>query len=75
MPPRGGQHRPREGCEGRYMVSIHAPTRGATVPGLPVVLELRVSIHAPTRGATAVHHIDLDFRPVSIHAPTRGATK
>ena len=34
------------------MVSIHAPTRGATLPkgiGSPA---LKVSIHAPTRGAT-----------------------
>ena len=56
-------------------VSIHAPTRGATVifsvtsEGVPVV-----SIHAPTRGATHLHMHNQIYQLVSIHAPTRGAT-
>ena len=35
------------------MISIHAPTRGATMGMLGVYAQLeRISIHAPTRGAT-----------------------
>ncbi len=55
-------------------VSIHAPTRGATVvvpSQLPYVV---VSIHAPTRGATASRKTCTTNGVVSIHAPTRGAT-
>ena len=37
---------------GQQIVSIHAPTRGATLYELRVVLKIVVSIHAPTRGAT-----------------------
>ena len=70
------------------MVSIHAPTRGATKSNLS--RRVSVSIHAPTRGATRaiagnnrVRLPDTCFNPrphaggdpltVSIHAPTRGA--
>ena len=34
------------------LVSIHAPTRGATVTATVIMPPLGVSIHAPTRGAT-----------------------
>ncbi|WP_204246942.1 hypothetical protein, partial [Blautia sp. An249] len=34
-------------------VSIHAPTRGATMDYIKLSRKLLVSIHAPTRGATA----------------------
>ena len=37
---------------GVRLVSIHAPTRGATVSGCPSCPLGCVSIHAPTRGAT-----------------------
>ena len=33
-------------------ISIHAPTRGATLPILPCRQDNSISIHAPTRGAT-----------------------
>ena len=33
-------------------ISIHAPTRGATVRGVSVRIGVTISIHAPTRGAT-----------------------
>ena len=36
------------------MVSIHAPTRGATIEAIPYLRTIQVSIHAPTRGATTV---------------------
>ena len=35
-----------------YIISIHAPTRGATLPLQGFVKYLQISIHAPTRGAT-----------------------
>ena len=56
------------------VVSIHAPTRGATILKVHPAILLLVSIHAPTRGAT-IFQLDLAFgNIVSIHAPTRGAT-
>ena len=72
--PRGARHRraPR-GARWR-LVSIHAPTRGAT--RLPRRTQWResVSIHAPTRGATRHGLRGASRGRVSIHAPTRGAT-
>ena len=34
------------------MISIHAPTRGATNDGVMIAAMMGISIHAPTRGAT-----------------------
>ena len=56
------------------VVSIHAPTRGATKDFPSTSNQYSVSIHAPTRGATAGGGDSTDIRGVSIHAPTRGAT-
>ena len=78
----GFNPRTHTGCDSRsytqhvfIMVSIHAPTRGATLHGPVLRRGIRVSIHAPTRGATwqcrAFAWLD---NIVSIHAPTRGAT-
>ena len=61
-------------CCGGYGVSIHAPTRGATVEVEHVIKRHVVSIHAPTRGATQYQVDRLNVSIVSIHAPTRGAT-
>ena len=36
----------------RLAISIHAPTRGATINGATSDKETGISIHAPTRGAT-----------------------
>ena len=38
-----------------HMVSIHAPTRGATMDFNSPSNQMLVSIHAPTRGATREH--------------------
>ena len=57
-----------------YLVSIHAPTRGATLVGHPCLSRPYVSIHAPTRGATRKTAPKMFEWFVSIHAPTRGAT-
>ena len=36
------------------MISIHAPTRGATEQRTELLTLMKISIHAPTRGATQV---------------------
>ena len=41
----------------RYCISIHAPTRGATVNGNTNLCTIFISIHAPTRGATGVYYV------------------
>ena len=56
------------------VISIHAPTRGATILIAICLIEEGISIHAPTRGATAHHRWLLFQSSISIHAPTRGAT-
>ena len=55
-------------------VSIHAPTRGATIAIQHHQDVQQVSIHAPTRGATFLFELCGKGERVSIHAPTRGAT-
>ena len=56
------------------VVSIHAPTRGATFSWWHTYVIINVSIHAPTRGATYLGVAPSCHHQVSIHAPTRGAT-
>ena len=56
-------------------ISIHAPTRGATLGNELVKDQIRISIHAPTRGATVTFSGNVAVPTgISIHAPTRGAT-
>ena len=55
-------------------ISIHAPTRGATMGYLFFARLYLISIHAPTRGATLNLDTTLILYEISIHAPTRGAT-
>ena len=55
-------------------ISIHAPTRGATVTVRRVQQLTQISIHAPTRGATMRWQQLISPESISIHAPTRGAT-
>ena len=55
-------------------ISIHAPTRGATVSCLRLYVSHDISIHAPTRGATMHALVKISKYKISIHAPTRGAT-
>ena len=57
------------------MISIHAPTRGATEFRLGIADFDGISIHAPTRGATDMYPIKKPKVIISIHAPTRGATQ
>ena len=59
----------------KTIISIHAPTRGATFPaGVVLTLPEIISIHAPTRGATFYNRDVCRQGEISIHAPTRGAT-
>ncbi len=64
----GFNPRTHTGCDSRsytqhvfIMVSIHAPTRGATLHGPVLRRGIRVSIHAPTRGATEFMHFCSDM--------------
>ena len=56
------------------VISIHAPTRGATTLLNHVSYFSSISIHAPTRGATDGGYSKPKDTSISIHAPTRGAT-
>ena len=51
------------------LISIHAPTRGATKPRTKTEKRVNISIHAPTRGATYSNHASTnmsdDFNPRS----------
>ena len=55
-------------------ISIHAPAKGATVPGDLFDFALGISIHAPAKGATIVSWKILHTMHISIHAPAKGAT-
>ena len=64
----GFNPRTHTGCDSRsytqhvfIMVSIHAPTRGATLHGPVLRRGIRVSIHAPTRGATLIFQTKTNF--------------
>ena len=87
-PPRwsvGFNPRTHTGCDGltlhyvvELVVSIHAPTRGATSPTLPNNIASLVSIHAPTRGATSYGLGSLSprlFQSTHPHGVRRGTDK
>ena len=57
------------------MISIHAPTWGATQHSLPPRRIVGISIHAPTWGATQRIWSIIRYSYISIHAPTWGATQ
>ena len=44
---------------GHEVISIHAPTRGATVKNQQPTTAIEISIHAPTRGATVFSDIHI----------------
>ena len=50
--PQGERRHPRSVNFRTRRISIHAPTRGATVIPSGTITEIGISIHAPTRGAT-----------------------
>jgi hypothetical protein len=57
-----------------YLVSIHAPVKGATYPHRKERPHGNVSIHAPVKGATGGPERGEPAQGVSIHAPVKGAT-
>ena len=72
--PRKERLNPKKINDHIIVVSIHAPTEGATLCTFSDGICLPVSIHAPTEGATVVKGFEGDNLDVSIHAPTEGAT-
>ena len=72
--PRGERHGSLTVIVLYVVISIHAPTRGATRNKIVVAPGLYISIHAPTRGATLGEADRVVNKGISIHAPTRGAT-
>ena len=73
--PHGARHDDAADTLTGIVVSIHAPTRGATPLSCGLIWRHLVSIHAPTRGATKFAEKSRLKETVSIHAPTRGATR
>ena len=57
-----------------YLISIHAPARGATSTSRVITKANDISIHAPARGATTNTTSYGATSEISIHAPARGAT-
>ncbi len=60
--------------EDGYVISIHAPARGATGHRYVYLYGYTISIHAPARGATRSTREYRTAMAISIHAPARGAT-
>jgi len=74
-PLREGRLERTGGLRPPFLVSIHAPARGATASRPPRGPGRMVSIHAPARGATQKEREIWKGALVSIHAPARGATR
>ena len=72
---RKGSDQEYNDLRGKYEISIHAPARGATLPGCSSEWGSDISIHAPARGATKKVSENYVTKAISIHAPARGATK
>ena len=65
----------RQSLDFGLLISIHAPTWGATYSSLSSHESQSISIHAPTWGATATVLPVGSGVTISIHAPTWGATR
>ena len=72
-PSARGDPKEGKGMSG-FVISIHAPPRGATPQVLGGGCVLCISIHAPPRGATPTTYWASLIQLISIHAPPRGAT-
>ena len=73
-PLREGRRIMRLVKQGKNVISIHAPPRGATREAALMLANCFISIHAPPRGATGAVISRRRRRGISIHAPPRGAT-
>ena len=72
--PRGVRRDPLSFNTCCFVISIHAPARGATVSKFIQTALFIISIHAPARGATEPFYKIYNNPNISIHAPARGAT-
>ena len=72
--PRGERHRPAATMESTAKVSIHAPTRGATLRTGRPTTRSRFQSTLPRGERPFLTITKVNLFPVSIHAPTRGAT-
>ena len=72
--PRGERHDTRNNILNSFLISIHAPARGATSLDDSTQKGDGISIHAPARGATTECRQRKFSTIISIHAPARGAT-
>ena len=57
-----------------WVISIHAPAKGATTQFAQCWGICGISIHAPAKGATIVRAGSGVTEDISIHAPAKGAT-
>ena len=57
-----------------WLISIHAPVKGATLCFPATHSFLPISIHAPVKGATHAYTTRRGRGGISIHAPAKGAT-
>ena len=62
------------GVNGRVLISIHAPVKGATNKRAYSRSYGAISIHAPVKGATIGQRLRSPGLDISIHAPVKGAT-
>ena len=58
-----------------HCISIHTPTKGATLRRRKRRNCCVISIHTPTKGATDVFRGNMAVHCISIHTPTKGATQ
>ena len=72
--PRGARLENLNNASRFLQVSIHAPTRGATVAPAPAEAGFDVSIHAPARGATPAWTLDRAEKEFQFTRP-RGARR
>ena len=57
-----------------FLISIHAPAKGATYFIKETDKTYKISIHAPAKGATDSDFYFQNVSHISIHAPAKGAT-
>ena len=57
-----------------YIISIHAPAKGASGMQMFRITPVDISIHAPAKGASGIPLCGLPFFHISIHAPAKGAS-
>ena len=75
-PPRGERHRCVKFKRPRFVISIHAPARGATVCGISHFTAFINFNPRPREGSDFFTRINpFHAATISIHAPARGATK